>query len=371
MFIPGTASPDWDVVAYGGSAAGGGGGAAAGASGQVQWNNAGAFGASANLTWDNTNTRLGIGVASPGVTLDVQTSGAIALRLRNSSATTNNTQFRYYGGAAAADIWAIGPDIVLANGSNNLQFVSLATNQSILTLGQTTGNVGIGNGNPQSTLVITKVPSGIAPNSGSQLFVENSGAAAYVETACAAVGNSCGYLFSSGGGLTSYIIDLNTTWQFVSSARPLIFNIGGSERMRITTGGNIGLGVTNPTHQLELSTDSAYKATTNTWQIPSDIRLKENVKRFAGDMEIIRRLDPIVAEYNGKAGTPRGARVVSFDAAKLREILPQAVSSARGKLDPEDEQETDILGVNTHEIFYHMLRAVQQIDNRLSELEKK
>jgi hypothetical protein len=51
-----------------------GSGTAAGSTTQVQYNNAGAFAGSANLTWDNTNTRLGIGV-SPGLsTLDVQGS---------------------------------------------------------------------------------------------------------------------------------------------------------------------------------------------------------------------------------------------------------------------------------------------------------
>jgi hypothetical protein len=47
MFIPGTASPDWDVLAYGGAVAGGGGGGGSppgGASGQIQYNNGGAFG---------------------------------------------------------------------------------------------------------------------------------------------------------------------------------------------------------------------------------------------------------------------------------------------------------------------------------------
>jgi hypothetical protein len=122
LFIPGAASPDWDVVAFGGSATGGGGGGGtsplttkgdiyifdtansrlpvgtdgqvltadstqisglkwaavaagggtpAGSTGWVQFNNAGAFGASANLFWDVTNSRLGIGTATPAYTLGV------------------------------------------------------------------------------------------------------------------------------------------------------------------------------------------------------------------------------------------------------------------------------------------------------------
>jgi hypothetical protein len=43
------------------------------------------------------------------------------------------------------------------------------------------------------------------------------------------------------------------------------------------TNGYIGLG-TNPSYQLELSTDSAAKASSSTWTISSDIRLKENIE---------------------------------------------------------------------------------------------
>jgi hypothetical protein len=44
----------------------------AGSSGQVQFNNAGAFGGDNGLFWDNTNKRLGIGTTGPGYKLDVQ-----------------------------------------------------------------------------------------------------------------------------------------------------------------------------------------------------------------------------------------------------------------------------------------------------------
>jgi hypothetical protein len=72
----------------------GGGGTPAGITGQIQFNNAGAFGADSGLFWDNTNKRLGIG-ATPATTvrLDVRAQGAlstdIAFRVRNSADTDN------------------------------------------------------------------------------------------------------------------------------------------------------------------------------------------------------------------------------------------------------------------------------------------
>ena len=70
------------------------GGTPAGITGQIQFNNAGAFGADSNLFWDNTNKRLGIG-ATPSTTvrLDVRSQGAlstdIAFRVRNSADSNN------------------------------------------------------------------------------------------------------------------------------------------------------------------------------------------------------------------------------------------------------------------------------------------
>jgi hypothetical protein len=45
-----------------------------------------------------------------------------------------------------------------------------------------------------------------------------------------------------------------------------------------TSGGNLGIGLTNPTYQLQLSTDSAAKPTTNTWTISSDRRIKTDIE---------------------------------------------------------------------------------------------
>jgi len=67
------------------------GGTPAGSTGEVQFNNAGAFGASSNFNWDNTNSRLGIRTATPGASLQINgagaTSGTSSLLINNSGAS--------------------------------------------------------------------------------------------------------------------------------------------------------------------------------------------------------------------------------------------------------------------------------------------
>lgn len=67
----------------------GGGGTPAGSTGQIQYNNAGAFGASSNLAWDILNGRLNLGGATSTATLNVKGSGSLSattsFRVENST----------------------------------------------------------------------------------------------------------------------------------------------------------------------------------------------------------------------------------------------------------------------------------------------
>jgi trimeric autotransporter adhesin len=67
--------------------------AAAGTSGQVQFNNGGAFGADSDFHWDNTNKRLGVGTPTPATRVDIQgiaatDSGVLGTELLTSTGWT-------------------------------------------------------------------------------------------------------------------------------------------------------------------------------------------------------------------------------------------------------------------------------------------
>jgi hypothetical protein len=73
--------------------ASGGSGSPASPSGGIQYNNAGAFGASSNLFWDNTNTRLGIGTSTPASILNVFRSTDAEIRSSVTNAFCSFTAF--------------------------------------------------------------------------------------------------------------------------------------------------------------------------------------------------------------------------------------------------------------------------------------
>jgi hypothetical protein len=66
--------------------------------------------------------------------------------------------------------------------------------------------------------------------------------------------------------------------------------------------------------------------------------LERNAQPLMGGLSVINQLRPIEAQYNGLGDMPEGARVVSFAAEEVQNILPHTVTSHRGKLRPEDEE---------------------------------
>ncbi len=81
----------------------------AGSTGQVQFNNAGVFGATANLFWDNTNNRLGINNASPSFSLDVggasRISGTLEVDGGSISLPTNGSSQIGMGCAGTTEVY--------------------------------------------------------------------------------------------------------------------------------------------------------------------------------------------------------------------------------------------------------------------------
>jgi len=110
--------------------------------------------------------------------------------------------------------------------------------------------------------------SGVTPGSGTQIFAESNTSGSYMEVA-GGVAKGCGYLFSANAtSLTSYITDINSLFSIVSVARPILFLCGGSERVRITTGGDVGVGIDNPSFRFQVAGGrSMFKANSEPYSV--------------------------------------------------------------------------------------------------------
>ena len=76
-------------------------------------------------------------------------------------------------------------------------------------------------------------------------------------------------------------------------------------------------------------------------------------------------------QFNGKANTPNEVESIGVIAQEAMKVLPEAVSTNLVKLNEEDTEETEVLSFNGSTLFYKMINAIKDIDNRLAELETK
>jgi hypothetical protein len=135
-----------------------GGGSVAGSNTQIQYNNSGAFGASSNFVWDNTNTRLGIGISSPLQQLQLRSqnarirvednrydSGTIGIEFNNGY--LNNTPKTAIMAVAAGGAYGVSDLVFYASPTGDFSWSSTyermrITSAGVLDIGTGTGAVG-------------------------------------------------------------------------------------------------------------------------------------------------------------------------------------------------------------------------------------
>jgi hypothetical protein len=211
----------------------------AGASGVYSQDNA-------NLFWDDTNNRLGIGTASPGERLTVAATANSAARITSTATTTalilDNTNANAWGsnlaiatgGTTAGFFGTIGSLIgstaqdlaVYANTGNGFRVYTNGNNERMRVT--SAGLVGIGTASPTAPLTVS---------AGSVMSRFQTGSATDGRIEFAYNTTDIGYLnMASATQLELY----------GRSGVALAFGAGGTERMRITSAGDVGIGISTP-----------------------------------------------------------------------------------------------------------------------------
>jgi hypothetical protein len=243
---------------------------------------------------------------------------------------------------------------------------------------QNGGNVGIGtatpeyqtqvNGSGQTTAALTD-----AGNKGGSILIADTGPA---------VGNGGALLFAAavdngfipGCAIKSLLVNGNSNGRsdLAFSTRNAVSDTSLTERMRILSTGNVGIGTALPLYQLQLSTDSAAKPSTNTWTIASDERLKTVLGDYEKGLDAICALRPVRYQHNGLGGMPAdGKEHISIVAQEAQEVFPECIGTFSGKLHEDDEEETELLSYNGHAVTFALINAVRELKARVEALESQ
>ena len=195
-------------------------------------------GTTAKFFWDASAESLGIGTTDPNTTLHVSSTTTTKSVVETTGASSD-ALIEFTKGQGSGNTWSMGIDhsnssafslAYLSNGSPSL------TTHGLLTV-DTSGNVGIGT---------------TSPSAFGAFAVKSTG----TQIALTATTGPATMLFDENGVDRFFIKSLSG-----SDGLAFVDADGSSERMRITSDGNVGIGETNPSTPLHVSTSAENVAT--------------------------------------------------------------------------------------------------------------
>jgi hypothetical protein len=259
---------------------------------------------------------------------------------------------------------------VQGDNSGSLQ---LATNNGTTAVTiDTSQNVGIGTASPSYKLDVQTALTGTAAGDNTALYVGSL-----------ASGRDVNIRFGDGTNATTRIGYLSG-YQY--------FYVNGSERMRITLGGDVGIGVSpglggrlevnrNGERCLVLhntATGSAANAiqdfyrngtqvgsitttgTNTTYGTSSDYRLKENIVPMTGALDKVTLLKPCTYTWKADGSAGQG-----FIAHELQVIVPDAVAGEKDAINEDGSIKPQ--GIDTSYLVATLTAAIQELKSQLDE----
>ena len=129
-----------------------------------------------------------------------------------------------------------------------------------------------------------------------------------------------------------------------------VFRSGTSERIRITSGGNVGIGTTSPSTKLQVEGTVTATALTET----SALRFKENIQEDI-DTSIIDKLRPV--SYDWKESKEKDYGFIAEEVNKLDSVLTT------------ENEDGEMLGIKYTKLIPFLVKKIQEQEERIKQLE--
>lgn len=276
-----------------------------------------------------TNSGVGVGVSSPEYPLDVGDKGARAGLLHFTGTTTSAGVF---DGTATGTTGAVQYNDGTGHpaGDSNLVWIS---GDVYLGIGTDTPRAALDMGYTAGGLILPTGTSGERPSNIVGTIRYNSELNGFEGYQGATP--SWGTL---GGGATSIYLgssvsvanprrsDSVSTGFYSDASEMVAVTIAGTEVMRVTATGSVGIGGIAPSYPLQVGSTSAngagaFLAPAGVWTNASDRRLKEKIRPLSYGLDDLMKLKPVAYEMKGT-----GEKQIGFIAQDVAEVLPEVVS---------------------------------------------
>jgi len=228
---------------------------------------------------------------------------------------------------------------------------SQPADKTALCVSGSTGYVGIGTTNPGSPLTIENSSGGYMlriNNTGSSTNFMSFDTNSTVGRLFIGMDDSNGIgLFGAGSAYGAHIGTASSTTLSLSTSNVI--------RMTVTTGGNIGIGITNPT-SYKLHVVGDIYATANVIAM-SDQRVKKDIQPVVGALDRLSALNGYTYLREEKE-----KREMGLIAQEVQTVFPEAVHY---------DKEQDRYGVNYNAMIAPLLEAIKELKAKVEELSKR
>ena len=288
-------------------------------------------GAPANALKVSSTGKVGLRTATPVLDLHITSSDTPAHRLEQTNA-----------GGFTAQTWDIAGNeanffVRDVTGGSRLPFrIRPGAPTSSLDI-SATGNVGIGIASPGRSLQVHS-----AANTVIQVTDNTSGSA-----------SSDGFQLIQSGA-NSFLEN--------QEAGSLTLRTSATDRITITSAGNVGIATAAPTDNLSVN-GTASKPGGGAWAVFSDERLKNIKGSFSSGLNAVLQLQPIRYQYkpDNALGLKSNAEYVGFGAQAVQRLIPEAVS----------RNENGYLQINNDPIIWTMLNAIKEQQQEIEKLKSE
>jgi hypothetical protein len=150
---------------------------------------------------------------------------------------------------------------------------------------------------------------------------------------------------------------------------------GSTVRFGISTNGNTIVGAESEltgapsTALLQVGGDAFKNAGSASWLIPSDARLKEDVRELDAGLAELRQLRPIRFRYNGLCGTEAGRAGVGVVAQEIESILPETIKRVPCPFEGDATGE-DLRIFDASPLTFVLINAVKELAAKVEQLEQ-
>ncbi|HLF64397.1 MAG TPA: tail fiber domain-containing protein [Saprospiraceae bacterium] len=105
-----------------------------------------------------------------------------------------------------------------------------------------------------------------------------------------------------------------------------------------------------------------------TWQVPSDLRLKENITPFSDGLSKLMEVNPVRFNYKDQPGSQEEVGVIGQE---IEKVFPYMITQTSGSNDLSGQNEGGLLMYNSNALTYVMVNAIQELATRIVDLEEQ